>query len=211
MLSLTKSRTSQKFSSKSFLKCTLTSLKCSHNKLLSKTSIWEIIFIISLIFTLSLTFTVFSTQIDIYQYEDSRFLIDQTSPSLQLNTDPLSDPCENTLNGPTFLTDSEGRTCTRSEISNGCCPSWSERFSCSDCDMEGNRCCIEYARCVSCCMGSIALDNLFRNCTSTCRTSSFSLIGGNKYRFEKHFCFNQTGPVIINQLENQKKWTKSII
>lgn len=85
------------------------------------------------------------------------------------------------------VADEFGRACDRAELldATNCCPPWSPLYSCTGCE---NRCCAEYHRCVSCCMGRT--NKSFHVCSSQCRTSSRSLNKHGKYADkERRFCW----------------------
>lgn len=97
--------------------------------------------------------------------------------------------CINTVQGRELVTDTRGQVCRRVDVlDTGCCDPGKTlgSNSCRSCrrDIE---CCTVYEFCVSCCMGLNAEEmlaplNNFDRCAHLCRTSSRSLLHGNRYR-----------------------------
>lgn len=108
----------------------------------------------------------------------------------------MPDICWNTVQGRRIVTDSRGAICKRSDVAaNGCCQSSSvvDFLSCKSCRQD-IKCCSSFEYCVACCLDSKKLEghslDEFDACLHTCRTSSRSLKGGNKYRSALRFCYS---------------------
>ncbi|XP_024528837.1 uncharacterized protein LOC9650552 isoform X2 [Selaginella moellendorffii] len=125
--------------------------------------------------------------------------------------EPLGDSsfsCNNTVQGPHLLADSQGYVCSVRNIDfgRGCCPEEGQQFSCSGCNLV-SQCCNTFEYCVSCCLDPIhtskefALSSksarqltaanfvsVFEYCTGRCRHNSGS-VHENAYTSEYHHCF----------------------
>eukprot|EP01091_Cochliopodium_minus_P018052 TRINITY_DN7223_c0_g1_i1.p1 TRINITY_DN7223_c0_g1~~TRINITY_DN7223_c0_g1_i1.p1 ORF type:complete len:173 (-),score=16.42 TRINITY_DN7223_c0_g1_i1:61-579(-) len=117
--------------------------------------------------------------------------------------------CENTKQGE-FIVDSNGRICHWKALnSSQCCPSSIHNqdvcYSNDNCIIEASEehkefCCLNYNNCVYCCiikrresyskkwkLFSKKNNEIFKECSEGCRTSSRSIVG-NKYKSEFKYC-----------------------
>ena len=119
-----------------------------------------------------------------------------------------STTCTHIADGPALAVDHRGFLCLREHISidSGCCSSVHlGRYNCDGCELlpvgsgsGSGVCCLEFERCVSCCIGDAGADAAatvelvltMEGCAARCRTASKSLDGAvwNRYKSEHKYC-----------------------
>ena len=116
--------------------------------------------------------------------------------------------CTHVATGPKLAVDHRGFLCFLEQLQpeSGCCgTAHLGRFNCDGCELqtEGGVCCLEFERCVSCCIGAsgtdvsatVELALTLEGCVGRCRTASKSLDGKvwNRYRSERKYCNGSGG------------------
>jgi len=121
--------------------------------------------------------------------------------------------CDNTIETRDNVTDNQGRLCSRDKLNyyTGCCDAAeAHQHDCSRC--KANECCDRYEHCVSCCMGTDAVDtymtepgvfkvalhpetghweNRWDYCTGQCRTTPLGTMYENSYKDDFKFCYSK--------------------
>ncbi|XP_041456805.1 SREBP regulating gene protein-like isoform X1 [Lytechinus pictus] len=181
--------------------------------------------VLAVIFLLSFTYYLYETlnQVPLTisdQFQDvvptpqQIALRTRTSEKLKFNLTS----CRNSRQGKIFVVDEKGYVCSWKDLlANGCCNPEAKSSSIHNCNgCSKNGCCVNYERCVSCCMhpekehvlqdmlgkASHTFRLLFQSvadhfelCLTKCRTSSQSVQHENTYRDPdaKH-CYGETQP-----------------
>jgi len=108
--------------------------------------------------------------------------------------------CRNAFIRPHLVVDDDGYVCARNRVDlqgSQCCESRPHEslHTCKHCD-EASGCCIEFEHCVSCCLSSVEKEkpldsgDLWEACLNRCRTSSKSILNGNRYRSDLKHCYS---------------------
>jgi len=112
--------------------------------------------------------------------------------------------CRATFIKPHLVVDDDGYVCRRAggfdPAGSSCCTSRAAeaQFACHECN-EKNRCCREFEHCVSCCLSPqhkglmTAAGDAWDSCLDRCRTSSASILNGNRYTSNDKHCFGNSG------------------
>jgi len=119
---------------------------------------------------------------------------------------PEGSQCRNTFIRPWLIVDDQGFVCSRFEqgafdpANTQCCLARKGEFqhTCSKCD-ETSGCCREFEHCVSFCIGpsnkgTLKAGDVWDQCLDRCRTSSRSILNGNRYLSDLKHCYLDVDP-----------------